>query len=81
MEPTLKSGERVWVDTADIRPSADGLYAIRNQLGGVIVKRLHLDPRLPRVKIISDNPHHPASEVGLDEISIIGKVKCGLRMF
>lgn len=81
MEPTLKSGERVWVDTAHIRPTPDGLYAIRDQLGGIVVKRLELDPNKPRLRIISDNPLHSPSEVGFNEITIIGKVKCSLRMF
>lgn len=81
MEPTLKSGERVWVDTAHVRPTPDGLYAIRDQLGGIVVKRLELDPNKPRLRIISDNPLHTAREVAFNEITIIGKVKCSLRMF
>jgi hypothetical protein len=81
MEPTLRSGERVWVDTAHVRPTPDGLYAIRDQLGGIVVKRLELDPIKPKVRIISDNPLHPPREVAFNEIAIIGKVKCSLRMF
>ncbi len=40
MEPTLHSGDRVWVNTGHVRPTPDGLYAIRDAFGAVIVKRL-----------------------------------------
>ncbi|MGH7746171.1 MAG: S24 family peptidase, partial [Candidatus Dormibacteria bacterium] len=57
MEPTLRPGQRVMVDTSDQRPSPSGLFVVWDGLGSV-VKRIqyvpHSDP--PRVRIISDNP-------------------------
>lgn len=82
MEPTLGSGERVVADIWHKQPSPDGIYALRDAFGAIIVKRLQLvRTRPPRLKIISDNPNHPPEEVGLDEVEIVGKVLVALRRF
>ena len=82
MAPTLTSGDRVIVDTGHKTPSPAGLYAIRDALEGIVVKRLQLlrSAQPPRIKIISDNPKHAAEEVLLDEIEIVGKVVCCLKL-
>ena len=82
MAPTIMSGERVIVDTADRTPSTDGLYAIRDSSENVIIRRLQLlrAARPPRVKIISDNPKHATEEAALDEIEIVGKALCCLKL-
>lgn len=82
MEPTIMAGEPVIVNTAHKLPSPDGLYAIRDQVGEVVIKRLELfgvDP--PRIRIISDNTKHHPQERGIDEIEIVGKVAIGLKLF
>jgi transcriptional regulator with XRE-family HTH domain len=83
MVPTIASGERVIVDTGHKTPSPDGLYAIRDALGSVVVKRLQVmrSARPPHVKIISDNPNHPSEEAALRDVEIIGKVLCCLKLF
>jgi transcriptional regulator with XRE-family HTH domain len=83
MSPTIASGERVIVDTAHKTPSPDGLYAIRDTFGSIVVKRLQLlrSSRPTRVKIISDNVTHPSEEVLLSELEIVGKVLCCLKLF
>jgi phage repressor protein C with HTH and peptisase S24 domain len=83
MAPTLMSGDRVVVDTGHKTPSPDGLYAIRDSFEGIVVKRLQLmrKSRPVKVKIISDNPNHAAEEVPLNELEIVGKVLCGLKLF
>ena len=82
MQPTIMSGEPVIVNTAHRKPSPDGLYAIRDQLGEAVIKRLELfGTNPPRVRIISDNPKHTPQERGLDEIEIVGKVLLGLKLF
>lgn len=84
MSPTITSGERVIVDTDHQRPTPDGIYALRDRFGSIQVKRLHVlrgRSKEPRIKIISDNPHHPTEEVGPDEIEIVGRVVCALRRF
>jgi transcriptional regulator with XRE-family HTH domain len=82
MAPTIISGERVIVDTGEKTPSTDGLYAIRDSSDNVIVRRLQLlrAARPPRVKIISDNPKHAAEDAALDEIEIVGKALCCLKL-
>ncbi len=83
MAPTLMSGDRVIVDTGHKTPSPDGLYAIRDTFEGIVVKRLQLmrKARPTRVKIISDNDNHATEEVPLNELEIVGKVLCGLKLF
>ena len=81
MEPTIHPGERVIVDTSHRQPTPDGLYAIRDALGAIIVKRLELTPtKPPKVRILSDNPRHGSYEIGPEDLAIVGKVKCGLRL-
>lgn len=83
MAPTVMSGDRVVVDTAHKSPSPDGLYAIRDTFDDIVVKRLQLlrSTKIARVKIISDNPIHAAEEALLDELKIVGKVVCCLKLF
>ncbi len=83
MAPTIASGERVIVDTGYKTPTPDGLYAIRDTFGSIVVKRLQLlrSSRPTQVKIISDNPTHPSEEAPLSELEIVGKVLCCLKLF
>ena len=75
MSPTLESGDRVIIDTAHNRPTPDGIYVIEEG-DGPMVKRLQLvrrsDP--PEIRIISDNKHHEAYTLRLEDIRIIGRV-------
>jgi transcriptional regulator with XRE-family HTH domain len=82
MAPTIVSGERVIVDTGHKTPTPDGLYAIRDTFGGIVVKRLQVlrSSRPTRVKVISDNPNHPSEEAPLSELEIVGKVLCCLKL-
>jgi phage repressor protein C with HTH and peptisase S24 domain len=81
MEPTIGSGERVIVHTGMRRPTPDGIFALRDTFGNIVAKRLQVlrkgDP--PRVLVISDNKAHAPEEVGLDEITIVGRVLWGLK--
>lgn len=82
MEPTLRAGDRVIANTAHRKPSPDGLYAIRDSLGEIVVKRLEIFGKDPiRVRVISDNPRHGPKEWDLDEMEIVGKVVAGLKLF
>jgi transcriptional regulator with XRE-family HTH domain len=83
MAPTVMSGDRVIVDTGHKTPTPDGLYAIRDTFECIVVKRLQLirSSRPTRVKIISDNPNHATEEVPLNELEIVGKILCCLKMF
>lgn len=83
MAPTIHSGDRVIIDTDHRVPSPDGLYAIRDRFGSIVVKRLQAlrrgDP--PIIKIISDNPHHGEEEVTAVDLedAIIGRVLWSLK--
>jgi transcriptional regulator with XRE-family HTH domain len=83
MAPTVMSGDRVIVDTGHKTPTPDGLYAIRDTFECIVVKRLQVvrSAKQARVKIISDNPNHAAEEVPVNELEIVGKVLCCLKLF
>ena len=83
MSPTILSGERVIVDTGHKTPSPDGLYAIRDAFGSIVVKRLQVmrATKPTRVNIISDNPNHSNEETPLSELEVVGKVLCCLKLF
>ncbi len=82
MAPTITSGDRVIVNAEHKTPSPDGLYAIRDSFGNVIVRRLQLlrAARPARVKIIYDNPKHAAEEMPLSELEVVGKALCCLKL-
>jgi transcriptional regulator with XRE-family HTH domain len=83
MAPTINAGERVFIDTGHKRPSPDGLYAIRDTFGSIVVRRLQVlhASRPMRVKVISDNAKHPSEETPLAELEIVGKVLCCLKLY
>lgn len=76
MAPTIMDGDVVFVDTRHRVPSPPGIFALADEFGGVVIKRLevisrpHDDPVLVRVS--SDNPRHSDRELTLGEIEIIG---------
>lgn len=78
MTSTLTEGDFVFVDTRHRLPSPDGIYALTDEFGGVVVKRLEIasGPRDDDVmiRIISDNPKHAPKERPLSDINIMGRV-------
>lgn len=78
MAPTLLSGDRVVVDTGHTVPSPDGIYAVRDQYGYIVVKRLQT-MRGGRIRVISDNKAHDPEDVGHEDIAIVGRVLWGLK--
>jgi transcriptional regulator with XRE-family HTH domain len=83
MAPTILSGERVIVDTGHKTPTPDGLYAVRDTFGAIVVKRLQVmrGTKPARVKIISDNPNHNNEEMPLNDLEVVGKVLSCLKLF
>ncbi len=81
MAPTILSGDRVVIDTSHRVPSPDGIYAVRDRYGNIVVKRLQVLRRgePPIIRIISDNKSHDPEDVGADEIAIVGRVLWGLK--
>jgi transcriptional regulator with XRE-family HTH domain len=82
MAPTIMAGDRVVIDTGHKDPSPDGLYAIRDAFGGIVVRRLQLlrSARPARVKIICDNQSHANEEVAHSQLDIFGKAVCCLKL-
>jgi len=82
MSPTLLEGDVVVVDTRHRWPSPDGIYALTDPFGGIIVKRLHVTDEGTDgervVMIVSDNPKHNPRRSTVDELRIVGRV---LRKF
>jgi hypothetical protein len=78
MTPTLIEGEVVAIDTRHRWPSPDGVYALNDAFGGIIVKRLEVrdpvDDGAALVAIISDNARHKEKLVSVEEIRIVGRV-------
>lgn len=72
MEPELRDGSIVFVDTSikDIKKS--GIFLVSTN-AGVFVKRVRLRAD-KKVELISTNPNYPIEELFFDEIRIVGKV-------
>jgi phage repressor protein C with HTH and peptisase S24 domain len=80
MTPTISDGDVIFIDTRHRVPSPPGIYAIADEFGGVVVKRLEVISK-PRdeevmVRVSSDNPHYRDKELLLNEISILGRYIC-----
>lgn len=77
MSPTINDGDVVFIDTRHRVPSPPGVYALADQFGGVVVKRLEVSSgasdEVVMVTVASDNPRHSTKELTLDEIHIIGR--------
>lgn len=77
MLPTIGDGDVVFVDTRHRVPSPPGIYALADEFGGVVVKRLEVTSRpgedVVTVRVSSDNPLHKDRELTLPEINIIGR--------
>jgi transcriptional regulator with XRE-family HTH domain len=82
MVPTLTAGDRVVIDTGHKDPSPDGLYAIRDAFGSVVVRRLQVlgSARAIRVKIICDNQSHATEEVSHTQLDVFGKAVCCIKL-
>lgn len=74
MEPTLSAGDWVGVNVKDKQISQGGVFALRDQHGTILVKRLEMGSAPGKVDIISDNPRQPAKSELIGDITVIGRV-------
>lgn len=72
MEPTLKEGDWVLVDTSRLSPDSDGIFLLRLATG-LAVKRLQGGVS-ENITIKSDNPKYDNIPSTIGEIHILGKV-------
>jgi transcriptional regulator with XRE-family HTH domain len=74
MSPTIHAGDSLLVDLTQWSPGSDGIYVIRNN-GGILVKRLSVDPLRQSVAIASDNSAYPDLEPAtLLNLDLVGRV-------
>lgn len=75
MEPTLRSGARIVVDTQRTNPAQPGIYVLDIE-GMEVVKRIDMIPgsKPARLRISSDNPLHQAYEASASDVRVIGGV-------
>ena len=72
MEPTLNTGNIIFLDIQKKDISKDGIYAFTNE-NGLFVKRIQ--KRIDgQIDIISDNKEYPIQVTNKTEINIMGKV-------
>jgi phage repressor protein C with HTH and peptisase S24 domain len=75
MEPMLRSGDRVLIDTSRRLPSPPGIFVLHDGIGLVIKQVEHIpnsDP--PRISLKSINDHYENYERVSEEINIAGRV-------
>jgi hypothetical protein len=74
MLPTLLGGDLVLVDRSNRRLNREGLYAIK--VGDTAwVKRISLNLKTQKVRVLSDNPLVPKQpEMDEEELSVVGRV-------
>lgn len=73
MEPTLKAGSFVFVDTTKTIPAVPGLYVV-NTGDGRLVKRVELIAGTDQIAIMSDNPNYRDYEFSREEVQVFGRV-------
>lgn len=77
MSPTIEDGDIAFIDIRHRVPSPPGIYAVADEFGGIIIKRLevleqHADGEV-KLRISSDNPRHLDRERMLSEVHIVGR--------
>lgn len=75
MEPTLRSYDRIMIDTGDRNPARPGVFVLWDD-GETVVKRLEKVPGTDpvRYRVSSDNPNHGTHESHAELINIVGRV-------
>ncbi len=71
MEPTLRGGDEILVDTAP-RPLRDGVHVVRVD-GALLVKRLETG-RPGSIVLKSDNPAYDPIALGPADVTVVGRV-------
>lgn len=73
---SLFPGDRVIVDTGDIRPSPPGAFAVFDGVG-LVIKLVEVLPKTEpmRIRLSSRNPSYQPYEIAEDEGRIVGRVR------
>ena len=85
MTPTILHGDVVLIDTRHRVPSPPGIYALGDEFGGIILKRLEVTSRPGEepiiVKVSSDNERHGEYERTVEELWIAGRYLARVTQF
>lgn len=73
MEPTLRDGSFVFVDTTHTVPAPEDIYAI-DYGDGLMIKRVKMVPRSNKILIMSDNARYGTDELLRDDVRVYGRV-------
>lgn len=75
MEPMIRKGAFVGLDTARTWIVAGEIYAVRIPYEGLTLKRVFVDPEHDRLRLQSENPTHPEQFLPIDgrEDLVVGK--------
>lgn len=78
MEPTLKNGETVFVDTSQTSADSDGIYAVSFD-GRIFIKRIQLVPN--GLRLLSDNRFYDPIQIPNGEhLKIVGRCYSSLAV-
>lgn len=73
MEPTIRNGSFVFVDTSHIMPAPEDIYAL-DCGDGLVIKRLKLVPRTDKILVMSDNDRYGTDELLREDVRVYGRV-------
>ena len=73
MEPELREGDRIFVDTARTVPAPGELFVLWDGTG-LVVKRVEALTAMGTLRLASAHPDYPAYERSAAEVHIVGKV-------
>ena len=73
MEPTLRGGSFVFVDTTITHPRDSDLYAC-DMGDGLVIKRLELIPKSENIWVKSDNESYRDYELRREDVNVYGRV-------
>lgn len=74
MVPTLHDDDIVMIDTTKKDLSFDGLFVIRDDGAGLLVKRIGRASQRGYVMMIPDNKAYPSVERKIQDVEVIGRV-------
>ena len=80
MEPEMREGDRLMVDTARRVPATGEMFVLWDG-NGLVMKRIEVVPYAgpPRLRLISANPHYADYTCDVEEAHIVGKVLWTVR--
>ena len=78
MEPELREGDRIVVDTARRVPAAGELFVLWDGTG-LVVKRVEALGAGGTLRLASAHPDYPAYERPADEVHVVGKILWAIR--